>query len=350
MRLLPVILLSCGVHKAQTAALESGGDAQAWEDLGDAYRRALKHDQAVEAYRTAFQLDPSRTWLQERMMRGPLPKDARELQRQAEKAATDDELWGDLGDLLESYGDRLGAQRAFLRAFQIDPTDGEWQQALARLGQADLVLRVAEPAVNDQDDESLGDYGDLLAAVGRTDEACEAWRKAAELDPMDDEWIGHAESCGFEVPDRPVSDTGGAASRDTGGGGGESTVPDREDLESLIQRVSHDTDLLTRLGQAYWRSGNRAKAEETLWGALLVAPTDEEALQSYLIVTGKTEREVLERLATTFPDNDEVVGLLADHYLALGLRAEARARYDKAHALDPDDPEWTSKQTLLAGP
>lgn len=334
--------------------LEAPADPAAWEKLGDAYRRSFRRSQAVDAYRTALQLDPSRTELQ-RHTSGTMTREARDLRRLARRTPGDDEVWGDLGDLLAAYGDAVGAQSAYLRAFRIDPADSEWHTALARLGQGELVLAMVSPNVNEGDDESLGDYADLLASLDRTVEACEYWRRAAELDPFDTEWIEHASSCGFEVPEGyGLADTGIAVGEYTGeysgeyGGMVELVGPaEPEDLQTLVQRVRSDSGLLVKLGQAYLRTGDLPKAEETLWGALLVEHTDEEALQSYLIAARKTRREVLEKLWASFGDDDELAGALADHYLDLGLRDQARSMYATAHRLDPEDPEWTAKSALL---
>lgn len=345
---------SCGVRKAELATLEDPGNPEAWEALGDAQRRARHREEALDAYRMAVELDPSRTHLLDRVSGRPSAA-SRELERQARASPRDDELWGDLGDQLRLDGDVLASRQAYLRAFRIDPLDSEWHRALIELGSGDLVVEIAQSQVIPTDDESLGDWGDLLTTLGRTEEACDAWRRAAELDPYDDEWIGHATECGYPVPE-------GYSPRDTGYPGGvlgavggmveslavAETIPEASDLEGLVSRVSSDAGLLVRLGQAYLVAGDREKAEETLWGALLVAHTDEEALQSYLLATAKTRREVLERLRTTFPDDDEVIGLLADHYVDLGMRDRARDLYDLAHSLDADDPEWESKRKLLA--
>jgi tetratricopeptide (TPR) repeat protein len=261
------------------------------------------------------------------------------------QAPGDDERWGDLGDALRTDGDLAGARGAFLRAFRLDPGDGEWQRALAELGDGEMVAQVLLARLDDTDDESLGDYGDLLSNLGQDEEACGYWRRAAELDPRDDEWVGHATDCGFPARRLPRPLDTGRFLVDTGG------PPANDDpglnLEGLVARVNADVGLLVRLGQAYLRSGDTPKAIETLWGALIVAPTDKEALQSYLVASGKTRREVLERLRGAFPQDDEVAGLLADHYLDLGLRQGARDLYDDAHRLDPEDPEWAAKRSLL---
>ncbi|MBX2798278.1 MAG: hypothetical protein KTR31_11430 [Myxococcales bacterium] len=341
-------LTSCGVSKAEQRALASPADADAWEKLGNAYRMRMRKSRALDAYREALRIDPSRERLAARLQGQPT-KQARDLRQQAIANPNDDELWGDLGDLLRYEGDTLGARQAYMRAFRIDPADSEWHTALLDLGAGDMVLDVAQRTLRDDDDESLGDYGDLLNQMGRTEEACSHWERAMHLDPDDDEWINHAEECGYELPEgytAPVYDTGmghhGGAPQPSYSG-----LPTADDIGGLVQRVGSDAKLLVRLGQAYLVAKDATKAEETLWSALLVAPTDEEAIQSYLVATGQTRRQALENLRNTFPDNDEVIGSLADHYLDLGMRDRARDLYNLAHSLDDDDPEWKAKRDLL---
>ncbi len=349
--LLLLTLTSCSVRQREYQALSDPNDAEAWEKLGDAYRARFKGQRAADAYREALRIDPSREHLATRLSSGRESREARELRREVMRYPNDDEMWGDLGDLLRYDGDLLGARQAFLRAYRIDPHDSEWHTALIELGAGEAVLDTMAEGLIETDDESLGDYADLLTELGRADEACEYYRRAAEIDPYDAEWIEPASRCGYEVPDpHDGHDTGGY-----GGMGHEAEyvarfreLPDADDIPGLVQRIDNDAGLLIRLGQAYLKADDRTKAEETLWGALLVAPTDEEAVQSYLVATRMTRREVLEKLRATFPDDDEVVGALADHYLDLGLRDRARDLYDLAHSLDEDDPEWKAKKALLA--
>lgn len=343
----------CGAKKAEYRALSNPEDADAWEKLGNTYRRQLKRDRAADAYREALRIDPSREHLAGRISGRP-SREAKAMRREALKHPNDDEIWGDLGDMLRYDGDLLGARQAYMRAFRIDPNDNEWHTALVELGAVDLVLSAAEGTLSETDDESLGDFGDLLAQAGRQEEACEHWRRAAEIDPQDEEWIGHATECGYPVPEGydPYAggfDTGmyGGLEGIAGGGGGYEGLPGADDIGGLVDRVNRDAGLLVRLGQAYLQAGDRAKAEETLWGALLVAPTDEEALQSFLVASRQTRRQALEELRDTFPEDDEVLGTLADHYLDLGLRDRARDLYNLAHELDGDDPEWRAKRQLL---
>ncbi|HHO49710.1 MAG TPA: tetratricopeptide repeat protein [Deltaproteobacteria bacterium] len=343
--------VGCSAKRAEYRALSHPEDADAWEKLGNAYRRQLKGDRAADAYREAIRIDPSREHLASRLSGHP-SREAKAMRREALKHPNDDEIWGDLGDLLRYDGDLLGARQAYMRAFRIDPNDNEWHTALVELGAVDLVLASAEETLSEADDESLGDYADLLAQAGRQEEACEHWRRAAELDPQDEEWIGHAMECGYPVPEdyNPYVDAYDTGSYMGGiGGGGYEGLPGADDISGLVERVHNDAGLLVRLGQAYLQADDREKAEETLWSALLVAPTDEEALQSFLVASRRTRRQVLESLRDTFPEDDEVIGTLADHYLDLGLRDRARDLYNLAHDLDGDDPEWRAKRQLLEG-
>lgn len=265
---------------------------------------------------------------------------------------TNDEIWGDLGDLLVAQGNPMEARGAYMRAYRIDPADSEWHRALISLGDTQLVLESLRANLNENDDESHGDLADLLMAAGEREEACEHYRLAAELDPSDEEWINHATECGYPIPEGwdSMHDTGWSGGVPGGIAGGWVSgwsVPEAGDLESLTRQLSQDADLLVRLGQAHLRAGNREEATKNLWDALLVEPTSEEALQSWMAAAQKTRREGLEKLRDIYPENDEVVGLLADHYLDLGLRDRARDLYDLAHRLDEDDPEWEAKRILL---
>jgi tetratricopeptide (TPR) repeat protein len=295
-----------------------------------------------------------------------MTREIRELRQAAMRASTDDELWGDLGDALRANGDLAAAVQSFLRAWHIDPSDSEWQRNLVELGAGAVLLDTMRANLNESDDESLGDLADALMMEGSRDEACELYRRAAELDPSDTEWLNHATECGFPVPEGYVSDYGygeppygyegmvGLLEGGVVGGvigssesGGVYELPEPDDVADLSARLAADAQLLVKLGQAQLRAGDRTGATTNLWNALLVDHDDTEALQSWMVAAGKTRREALEKLRDAFPDDDEVVGLLADHYLDLGLRDRARDLYDLAHRLDEDDPEWKAKRTLL---
>lgn len=288
-----------------------------------------------------------------------MTKELRALQSAALQSPSDDEKWGDLGDALRQNGDSAAAIGAFRRAWRIDPADSEWQRNLVELGAAEEMITSLRSTLNEQDDEQLGDLADLLSNEGQRDEACELYRRAAELDPHDSEWIDHAVDCGFPVPEGYAPDGGygefgepyspyGLEEGVVGGVlGVMPPLPEADDVASLTAQLAADGGLLVKLGQAQLRAGDRAAATQSLWNALLVDPTSEEALQSWMVAAAKTRRQGLEALRDAFDDDDEVVGLLADHYLDLGLRDRARDLYELAHRLDEDDPEWEAKRTLL---
>jgi hypothetical protein len=265
----------------------------------------------------------------------------RELRRAAMGEPGNDELWGDLGDALRGNGDDLAATQAFLRAWHIDPVDGEWQRNLVELGAAAVLVNTMRAGLNESDDESLGDLADVLLQTGAREEACDLYRRAAELDPSDTEWLNHAVECGFPVPEGWSVE--GAYVEEYGGYG----LPEATDVADLTAQLGSNAGLLVRLGQAQIRAGDKPAATTSLWNALLVEHTNEEALQTWMVAASKTRREGLEKLRDTFPEDDELVGLLGDHYLDLGLRDRARDLYELAHRLDEDDPEWDAKRILL---
>jgi Flp pilus assembly protein TadD len=290
----------------------------------------------------------------------------RELRRAAMGEPGNDELWGDLGDALRGNGDDLAATQAFLRAWHIDPVDGEWQRNLVELGAAAVLVNTMRAGLNESDDESLGDLADVLLQTGAREEACDLYRRAAELDPSDTEWLNHAVECGFPVPEgwsvegAYVEEYGGYGSDSElggvvggvlggyeGGYDGGYGLPEATDVADLTAQLGSNAGLLVRLGQAQIRAGDKPAATTSLWNALLVEHTNEEALQTWMVAASKTRREGLEKLRDTFPEDDELVGLLGDHYLDLGLRDRARDLYELAHRLDEDDPEWDAKRILL---
>ncbi|MBT3220922.1 MAG: tetratricopeptide repeat protein [Proteobacteria bacterium] len=337
-----LLMVSCGVRQAEMNALSNPNDPAAWERLGNAHRLAMHYSQASDAYQIAMELDPARTHLASRTKKRT-SKHTQTMRREALKNPNDDEVWGDLGDMLRQEGDLAGALNAYLKAFHIDPSDGEWHTALSDLGAGELILNQSRDELNPNDDESIGDWADILMSMGREEEACEHYTRAAELDPEDEEWWNYADQCGFEIPEGYGRDT------DTGYGGyhGIYSLSQPQDLESLEAAVNNDANLLVRLGQAYAKAGEKIRAEDTLWGALLVSPTDEEGLQSYMAVTKKSRREVLEKLRSHFEEDDELIGLLADHFLDLGMADRALDLYQLAHQLDQEDPEWKAKKELL---
>ena len=44
-----------------------------------------------------------------------------------------DEVWGDIGDMWRELGEIERARHAYERAYEIDPSDGEWTGNLRRI-------------------------------------------------------------------------------------------------------------------------------------------------------------------------------------------------------------------------
>jgi tetratricopeptide (TPR) repeat protein len=335
-----VALLGCGVKRAERRTLASPTNVDAWVALGKAHKRALHREEAARAFGIALALDPTRSEL--RSVAGTTNDLMTDAQDRILANPADDEAWGDLADQLALMGDTAGALEAYQRALDLDPADEEWITGVVRNGG-----EMGDPSLI-TNDEVLGDLGDALLASGDLEGACEHYRRAAELDPTDEEWSNHALRCGFPatamVPTiQGLGDTGLVSSRITDA----FPVPQSTDPTELQRRVDGDIALLVRLGQAYAMAGEKERAIDTLFGAVLVDPTDVEALDSYLLVSRRTRLEVLEDLAIRFEDADEVQGLLADHYAALGRYDDAKSAYDRAIELDEDDPEWSAKRALL---
>lgn len=335
------------LHRAELATLEHPDDPDHWVALGRALARTGDQDGAAGAFARARELGSDHGRLG-RSIRGN-SHTASMVLREALRAPNDDEVWGDAGDQLLALGYTDGARSAYQRASELDPADTEWHIALAQLGgDTDVVEAMAEH-LDPNDDESLGNYGDMLMAVGRTDEACQHYRAAHELDPGDGEWQQYAPQCGYELLEGPADILG------IGGYEGEISIGDTAapwyadgaDLGSLEDAVHSDTSLLVELGRAHAYAGNGEEADRYLRGALLVDPTNTEALDALMALSGHTKRKLLEDLLGDVPDNDELVGELGDHYLELGDRRLALKMYRQAIELDESDPEWRTKLELL---
>ena len=320
---------------ARRAVVRSPEDAEAWNDLGDAYRRRLKRRRAREAYARALSLDPGNTDAAAGLGRVSGRRNPSAV-RKALRNPTDDELWGDAGDYYLSTGQSEEALSAYRYALQLDPTDTEWQQSVMALGGVDEVMALLQDQLEGANDEVLGDMGDMLRSVQREEEACEMYRRALAMDPTDTEWGPR------------VSECDGGISAPLGGLGMPEGSLDGLSIASLSAQVYSNPELLTRLGIAHARAGDKESAQRYLHSALLLAPTEESALESYGAVTQRTRLEILEQLSEEVPDNDEVLGELGDALLALGRVQEAAAHYALALKLDADDPEWSEKLSLLA--
>lgn len=337
--------LGCaGLRSAQRAVVVQPDDPAAWVDLGDAYRHRLKKQRAQEAYSRALALDPSNAEASAGLGNTQRRAGSNRIVRQALRNPTDDELWGDAGDYYLSTGRREEALSAYTYALELDPTDSEWQRAIFNLAGAERLLEIMDARGDSIGDEGLGDLGDVLREVGRTDDACVAYRRANALDPADDEWINRVAECDGTVPGAiSLGEPLGGVS----GGSVLSSYSDGDAVSVLRSRVFSNAELLRELGMAHAQAGDLEQAREYLHSSLLLKPSDDTTVELFVAVTGRTRREVLEQLVEEVSGDDELLGELGDQMLAEGRPEEALVYYRRALEIDDDDPEWTRKAALL---
>lgn len=230
---------------------------------------------------------------------------------------TNDELWGDLADVLQRDGHAALADGAWAVARILDQDDTEWSghnPAVERAADAIRQLAIT-------DDEWVGDLGDLAQAAGWMAAARNLYGLAMSLDPDDDEWQN--KYSGITSPSPGVV-TGGAP-------------------QSLVTQVLGDRDndeLWGDLGDAYQESGNGALATGSWAVARILDPDDGEWSGHNPNLDAAIG--AIRQLGIT---DDEWIGDLADRAQSAGFPAAARGLYDAALTLDPADREWQKKAT-----
>lgn len=163
------------------------GNDELWGDYGDALHGQGDDAEACAAYARARELDPAdNEWAQALIAYSCASLGVGE-GAAGQAGNDDDEALGDRADELMEAGRLDEACTTYRRALDTDPTDSEWPGKLV------TCLRLQRA---DSGDEVLGDLGDQLATWGRGEEACMAWRAALDLDSDDSEWLGRAEECG----------------------------------------------------------------------------------------------------------------------------------------------------------
>ena len=380
------------IESAQMSVLRNPNEVSAWVALGDAYKRGRDGDSATSAYQSALSLDPGNEQIMSRLGDGR-SSEVREMELQVLASPENDELWGDLGDLYAAMGDRDTALRHYQYALSLDPDDGEWQgkvmdfaaggdldqmmemmadstddervgdladalradgreeeacahylramaldpadnEWITALGSCsdvgDLYERVRDEALATNDDERIGDAGDLFMSLDRTDEACELYARALELDPDDSEWIGNLEECGG-----------------TGFQPQEGRLPPIRGQEGRLPLGGPSSDSLIALGRSALAGGDRSGALQHFEAALLDSPSDRDARVGVMALTGRTLVALLEELTTQRADDDELWGDLGDAYLESARTSDAIRAFRRAEELDPDDFEWQSKLDVL---
>lgn len=318
------------------------GSDELMGDYGDALAAAGRTDDACQAYREALRMDADDSeWIrkvgdcgQAVAVGGLQVSDPSELRARAQRAhgsdaavsqqlaalqsePRGDERWGDLGDALVALGDGNMGLEAYVTAFLIQPTDGEWRRKVSEIGGADLLVALFEhvQSTHRLDDETMGDYGDALAEVGRTADACQAYQRALQMDDADSEWQRKVGQCSSDTLSTPNSAPSGPAVAGDG--------------ESLLAR------------------GDRAGALSAFRATMYAEPGDMTARHWVMSLGGGTAIQVLQDLTARAGANDEAWGDLGDAYLHQGMRSEALQAYRQALSLDEDDSEWTRKLAIL---
>jgi tetratricopeptide (TPR) repeat protein len=174
-----------GLAVALTRQAGEGAEAQGTEALA-AIRRAAElapEDAAVQGSLGDFLFS-----------QGQRPEAATAYRRGLELAPEDGALALRLGEVLLADGQPGEAAEAFRQAVGLRPGEAtprlRLATALARAGKADEAVAQFEEVLAEKPDDAVRqaqlrvDYGNLLADVGRTEEALAAYRRALELDPQ----------------------------------------------------------------------------------------------------------------------------------------------------------------------
>lgn len=315
--------------------------------------------------------------------------------------------WVGLAEALANSRDGDGAAyEAYEQAVRLDPENTAANAGMERLVASRPVTQLQRNALDSRtNDEIWGDAGDELAARGQREQALQYYLFALGLDPDDGEWLGKVSEFGgsdYILPtmerqianepgnDELIGDYGDALLRadraeeaceqygraleldpadsewqrkvglcqsgDTaailgGGGGGMGALPQTiEGLESAIEAAPENDELIGDLADLYAAQGERERALELYRQALGLDPDDGEWLQKTSTLSGESRLELLEGLVAQHPNDDEVWGDLGDQYAAAERSAEALEAYRRALEIDPADSEWIQKvQEFSAG-
>ena len=235
-------------------------------------------------------------------------------------AGGDDETIGDLGDTYAGQGNRDLALQHYLRALELDPTDGEWQRKVSLYGGADTLVAFLEQRLttDPRNDEILGVLAEAYCQAGDHERGLQLYRDALTIDPADTDWQSKVALLG----------------------GMEMSIGI---LESKLVGDPDNDEIIGRLGDAYAFMGDRNRAMEAYTRALAVDPADSEWRNSLLAMAGSDA--VLETLMPLLDsiEDDEALGDIADMLATAGEVERALEIYRKALALDPADSEWPGK-------
>ncbi len=171
--------------------------AAPWRNLGDVYRSLGRQEEALDAYRQAIGLDPAAAWPYHHLgwlhqQRGEIEAALTRYEQALERHETDPAraaTWQQLGLIYQTSERHQEAIKAFRQAGALDPTLAlPWHH----LGDTYRLLNRREQALNAYQRASELDptyaptwsnLGDLYEALNRRDEAVKAYRRALELDP-----------------------------------------------------------------------------------------------------------------------------------------------------------------------
>ena len=308
----------------------------------------------AESSEDLTQLLLEEAWSWEWATDSPLGK---RLVKKGERDAYNDEVWGDSGDKAMEHSDTSLATYLYLRAAAVDPVDSEWQTALLGLGMTEIVVLLMQWRVEDypDNDEVLGDYGDILSSLGRTDEACHAYRRASALDAADTEWQNAVAGCpdgggGYLAPTMAVgtyhdADTRlGAVDAESEIAGWASYDDEAAALKSTLDAEPYNDELWGDMGDLAFANGRNALAVACYQEAYSNDPADLE-WQRRLLELGAGQEILTQRgeAAMAEPGNDEVVGDFADALMQAGFIDDACVMYQAAFDADPADSEWPDK-------
>ena len=202
-------MVQLGAEDAVLEALQQRVQAQpqddeAMGDYADILRSLGRHEESCLAYQRARQLDPTDSeWIDavSRCSMGAVPLEGEPpdalsldaemgmLEAQLSQDPNNDELLGAMGRRLTDAGDTKRALEQYRRALDRDPSDQEWLMMVVLLsGEPKLLVLERLAALHPQNDEVWGNLGDHHLELGQTEQAIEAFRKALDLDPSDEEW------------------------------------------------------------------------------------------------------------------------------------------------------------------
>ncbi len=118
-----------GFEFLMAATRERPDHAAMWSDLGEQYLQRGETGQAIESWLSAFRAQPGDTQWADRLQEHAPGQLIVEFELKV-AGSENDELWGDMGDAYWRAGRRDDAHQAWLHARMLDPDDGEWSSKL----------------------------------------------------------------------------------------------------------------------------------------------------------------------------------------------------------------------------